>query len=138
MSQPLEGKVIPSVHPLTHSHQWGDWSTWTDVPGTNYQYRMHACLAPGCLTIVMDHQPIDMDAASERSLEDYDETFIGSDARCNDKLDEADWIEGYTCSLPAGHHGPHRQHTDEQGNLIGTHENGRRYRWAYEWMYESH
>lgn len=136
-SEPLEGKIIPSVNPLLHSHQWGGWSAWTDVPGTNYRYRMHACVLPGCLTIVMDHEPIDDELAAERSFEDYEETFIGSDARCNDHLMEDGWEEGHSCSLPDGHRGPHREHSDSHGDMVSTHRDGRRYRWAQEWEYDA-
>lgn len=51
---------------------------------------------------------------------------------CGETLMEPDWDEGFTCSLPGGHEGPHR---DEGYNAANesTDDAGRKYSWAYEW-----
>jgi len=55
--------------------------------------------------------------------------------KCGDWLMENDWQEGFTCSLPEGHPGPHRDMTDDQEINQGTDKQGRSYEWAYEWAY---
>ena len=54
---------------------------------------------------------------------------------CGDHLMEDTWEEGFTCALPAGHDGPHRDMTDVNEVNIGTDQRGRRYGWVYEWEY---
>ena len=56
---------------------------------------------------------------------------------CHDYLMEKEWVEGFTCSLPDGHDGPHRvEGGDPVGeNNVGTDSDGRSYTWVYEWRY---
>lgn len=137
--EPLEGVVIPSVNPLTHSHLWGEWSVWTEVPGTNYRYRMHACVLPSCFTIVMDHEPVDneLDAMLSMDAKASEEHHVGSDAQCNDFLMEDSWEDGFRCTLPDGHKGAHREHTNLNAEMVSTHRDGRAYDWAHEWQYRT-
>jgi hypothetical protein len=55
--------------------------------------------------------------------------------KCGDFLMEDEWEDGFTCTLPAGHEGAHRDMTDDQEVNVGTDRKGRRYEWAYEWAY---
>jgi hypothetical protein len=57
-------------------------------------------------------------------------------AVCGEEVIEADWEEGYTCSLPAEHAGPHCQFTDLRERLAGTHRDGRPYTYAFTWSYD--
>lgn len=56
-------------------------------------------------------------------------------SQCGDYLMEDSWQEGFTCSLPAGHKGMHRDMTDVNEINESTDRDGRRYAWAYEWEY---
>lgn len=47
---------------------------------------------------------------------------------------EADWKEGFFCTLPAGHEPPHR---DAGESNVSTDIAGQRYTWVFEWQYES-
>lgn len=52
---------------------------------------------------------------------------------CGDELMESDWEEGFTCTLPADHEGPH---IDQQaGSNRSTDDKGREYEWRYIWEY---
>ena len=55
--------------------------------------------------------------------------------RCRDYLTEDDWPEGFTCSLPELHDGPHRA----EGGIDDVNESrattGQRYSWVMEWAY---
>lgn len=56
-------------------------------------------------------------------------------AVCGNYLMEDDWAEGFECSLPPDHDGPHRA----EGGVIDVNEstdkNGATYTWVYEWEY---
>ena len=52
--------------------------------------------------------------------------------RCGDHLMEDDWQEGFRCTLPPGHDGPHR---DWDSHNVSTSSAGPKYRWVYEWRY---
>ena len=56
------------------------------------------------------------------------------DGICGDRLMEDDWKEGFDCSLPTGHDGPHRDE-DATGINASSTSDGRLYRWVYEWGY---
>ena len=56
--------------------------------------------------------------------------------RCGDELMEDDWEEGFRCTLPPGHNGPHRDTSDWDAENFSTSSAGKRYRWVYEWRYE--
>jgi hypothetical protein len=55
---------------------------------------------------------------------------------CGDYLAEQAWDEGFTCSLPAGHDGPHRAEGGINDVNTGTDIDGRAYTWVYEWEYK--
>lgn len=55
--------------------------------------------------------------------------------RCGDDLMEDDWVEGFRCTLPPGHNGPHRDTSDWDSDNVSTSSAGKRYRWIYEWRY---
>src|ERR1700676_1443919 len=55
--------------------------------------------------------------------------------RCEDHLIEPDWLEGFRCSLSAGHPGPHRDTSDWDTRNESTSATGRPYLWVYEWIY---
>lgn len=120
-------------NPLLHSHEWGDWSPWTHVPGTNMKFRMHGCLDINCLMIVTESEWIDPDKVDYSILGDYEHNDC--DARCNDLLIEKEWEDGFRCFLPDGHRGAHRVASYFNENLIGVHKDGRPYEYAYEWRY---
>jgi hypothetical protein len=52
---------------------------------------------------------------------------------CGDELTEGDWEEGFRCNLTLNHCGPHRDVGDGNQSMSNT---GRKYRWAYEWIYD--
>jgi hypothetical protein len=56
--------------------------------------------------------------------------------RCGDELMENDWQEGFRCTQPPGHNGPHRDTSDFDSDNVSTSSAGRKYRWVYEWRYE--
>lgn len=56
---------------------------------------------------------------------------------CGNYLMELDWIEGFECSLPAEHDGPHRAEGGITDVNVGTDKNGHEYTWVYEWTYTS-
>ena len=55
--------------------------------------------------------------------------------QCRDHLMEPGWEEGFDCSLPPGHDGPHRDMTDWNERNESKSSDGRAYIWAYEWQY---
>jgi hypothetical protein len=55
---------------------------------------------------------------------------------CCDELVESDWEEGYMCTRPVNHTGPHREEGGTLADLKGVDVKGREYKWAYEWVYE--
>lgn len=55
---------------------------------------------------------------------------------CGEFLTEEGWEEGYDCTLPDGHDGPHRMESGVNEILESIDNRGRRYTWAYEWKYE--
>ena len=61
----------------------------------------------------------------------------GRDLECGAHLMEADWQEGFTCSLPKCHSGPHRDEGGIQAVNESTDEAGRRYTWVHEWSWRS-
>lgn len=54
---------------------------------------------------------------------------------CGEYLTETDWAEGFECSLPAGHDGPHRCEGGINDVNEGTDSAGRPYTWVYEWTW---
>lgn len=56
---------------------------------------------------------------------------------CGEYLNEADWQEGFECSLPAGHYplSPHRCEGGIKDVNESTDKDGRRYTWVHEWRY---
>ncbi len=128
-----------TVNPLLHSHEFADWSAWTEIPAANYRVRIRACLTVGCLMMTMDMDIVDVDLYDETAFQDPDNYHIADDLRCGDNLIEQAWedegTEGFTCSLPHGHRGAHRACTNPQETLVGEHKNGRPYEWAHEWIY---
>jgi hypothetical protein len=53
--------------------------------------------------------------------------------KCPATLMEKDWEEGFTCTLPEDHDGPHRDDACEVN--VSTDDVGRRYMWTYEWSF---
>lgn len=54
---------------------------------------------------------------------------------CGWQLMEADWQEGFECSLPDGHEGPHRCEGGVTEINESTDVTGHRYSWVHEWRY---
>jgi hypothetical protein len=54
---------------------------------------------------------------------------------CGAYLMEADWVEGFECSLPPEHDGPHRCEGGFTEVNESTDKDGHPYRWAHEWSY---
>ena len=54
---------------------------------------------------------------------------------CGEELLEDSWEEGFDCSLPVGHDGPHRDMTYWNARNESMSVDGRKYRWVYEWEY---
>lgn len=55
--------------------------------------------------------------------------------RCGEELMEDSWEEGFRCTLPPDHHGPHRDTSDWDGDNLSTDSTGRKYRWVMEWRH---
>lgn len=68
------------------------------------------------------------------------EQFTIPDPHCPAYLMEADWVEGFQCTRPEGHEGPHRCDADQAPDVLmevneSADKDGHRYRWSYEWAY---
>lgn len=60
---------------------------------------------------------------------------LDRDDICPDHLMVDGWDEGFECTLPLRHAGPHRAASSVQGHHVGISDAGKHYTWAHEWAY---